>query len=127
MQLPPSSKRPRVENNGLSAPVPESHHDNYREGQLVAVLTERLEDSPWLGKIKEVKLDGTGSLRIVWLEGTYSSKWRAAKIKKGRKMVDWEDTIKAETVILSRFSLGKDNRLAKETVKLLKELYISYF
>ena len=42
-------------------------------------------------------------------------------------MVDWEDTIKAETVILSRFSLGKDNRLAKETVKLLKELYVSYF
>jgi len=36
----------------------------------------------------------------------------------GRKTVDWEDTIKAETVILSRFSLGKDNRLAKETVKL---------
>lgn len=42
-------------------------------------------------------------------------------------MVDWEDTIKAETVILSRFTLGKDSKLAKETVKLLKELYISYF
>jgi len=111
----------------LSAPVPESHHDNYQEGQLVAVLTERLEDSPWLGKIKRVKLDGTDSLRIVWLEGTYSSKWRAAKIKKRRKMVDWEDTIKAETIILSRFTLGKDSKLAKETVKLLKELYISYF
>ena len=65
--------------------------------------------------------------------------WQAAKIKKGRKMVDWEDTIKAETVIFFlffyffpfffffRFSLGKDNRLVKETVKLLKELYVSYF
>jgi len=50
----------------LSVPVPESHHDNYQEGQPVAALTERLEDSPWLSKIKEVMLDLTDSLRIVW-------------------------------------------------------------
>jgi len=41
-------------------------------------------------------------------------------------MVDWEDTIKAETYF-GRFTLGKDSKLAKETVKLLKESYISYF
>ena len=59
--------------------------------------------------------------------GYIQLKVEGSKDKEGRKMVDWEDTIKAETVILSRFTLGKDSKLAKETVKLLEELYISYF
>ena len=94
----------------------------FQPNQLVAVLTQRLEYSPWIGQIHEVCVeDDSCYLKIVWLEGSYKSKWRPSKVKQGRKLVDLEDTINAETIILSRFTLGKDNKLAKDTVKLIKE------
>ena len=93
-------------------------------GQLVAVLPESIDEAPWLGRVKEVK---GSNLLIVWMEGSYNSSWRCAKIRKGRKSVEWNDTIPSKTVILSGFTLNKDNRLEKSVVELIKESYSSYF
>lgn len=95
-----------------------------KEGLLVALLTETKEEAPWLGRV--MKIDGD-SITLVWLEGQYNTKWKPCKVKIRRRMVEWEDTVRKDSIILSGFSLNKNNKLDNNTVQLLKETYNSYF
>ena len=94
------------------------------EGQLVAVLTETLEEAPWLGKVE--RIDG-GNLSIVWMEGSYTSSWKPATIRKQKKIVEWRDTVPVETVILSDITLTENDELTKDSVRLIKDTYSTYF
>ena len=95
-----------------------------QEGSMVALLTETLDDAPWLARVKKVESE---TVRLVWLEGGYNSKWKIARTKVGRRMVDWEDTVSRSCVILSGFRLNKSSKLNVNTVKLVQNTYASYF
>ena len=71
---------------------------------MVALLTETPEEAPWLGRVKKVEGD---TIRLVWLEGDYTTKWKTARMKVGRRMVDWEDKVIRRSIILSGFRLNK--------------------
>ena len=45
----------------------------------MAILTESLEDAPWLGQVEKAQ---GGDLSILWMEGSYSSAWKVATIQK---------------------------------------------
>ena len=45
------------------------------------------------------------------------------KIRRGRKLVDWKDTISKNTVIFYAIELTKTNRFKAATVEYLKEQY----
>ena len=94
-----------------------------QEGSMVALLTETL-DAPWLARVKKVESE---TVRLVWLEGGYNSKWKIARTKVGRRMVDWEDTVSRSCVILSGFRLNKSSKLDVNTVRLIQDTYASYF
>ena len=94
------------------------------EGQLVAVLTETLKEAPWLGKVE--RIEGK-NLSIVWIEGSYNSSWKPATICKRKKIVEWRDTVPVETVILSDITLTENNELTKDSVRLIKDTYSTYF
>ena len=94
------------------------------EGQLVAVLTETLEEAPWLGKVERIE---GGTISIVWMEGSYTSSWKPATICKRKKIVEWRDTVSVETVILSDITLTESSELTKDSVRLIKETYRTYF
>ena len=91
---------------------------------MVALLTEKEDEAPWLGRIKEVTSD---TVRLVWLDGGYTTKWKTARTKVGRKMVDWEDTVSKKSIILSGFKLNENSKLDINTVRLIKDTYASYF
>ena len=91
---------------------------------MVAFLTGTLDDAPWLARVKKVESE---TVRLVWLEGGYNSKWKTARTKVGRRMVDWEDTISRSCVILSGFRLNKSSKLDLNTVRLIQDTYASYF
>ena len=86
----------------------------------MAVLTETLAEAPWLARVEEVK---ENDLLIVWMEGSYNKSWKPATIRKGRRIVEWNDTVPIHTVILSGFTLNANNRLAKDVIRLIKESY----
>ena len=91
----------------------------------MAVLTETLAEAPWLARVEEVK---ENDLLIVWMEGSYNKSWKPATIiRKGRRIVEWNDTVPIHTVILSGFTLNANNRLAKDVIRLIKELFLIIF
>ena len=49
-------------------------------------------------------------MRLVWLEGGYTTKWKTARMKVGRRMVDWVDTVRRST-IFSGLILNKNSKL----------------
>ena len=91
---------------------------------MVALLTETLDEAPWLAKVKNVESD---AVRLVWLEGGYNTKWRTAKVKVGRRIVDWGDTVSTTCIILSGLKLNKSSKLDIDTVRLIQDTYASYF
>ena len=91
---------------------------------MVALLTETPEEAPWLARVKKVEGD---TVRLVWLEGGYTTKWNTARIKVGRRMVDWEDTVSKSCIILSGFRFNKSSKLDINIVKLIQDTYASYF
>ena len=95
-----------------------------QEGSIVALLTETLDEAPWLAKIKRVDED---TVTLVWLEGDYSKKWKTARVKVGRRAVDWEDRISKTSILLSGLKLNKSSKLGKDTVRLIQDTYSSYF
>lgn len=93
-------------------------------GDLIAVQTEVEADAPWIAKVVDVFDHEVG---IVWMEGSYSSQWKVAKVKNGKKVVDWKDKVSRESIVLCGFDFTPSSRLKKKTVKELKELYSQYF
>ena len=62
-------------------------------------------------------------MRLVWLEGGYTTKWKAARMKVGRRIVDWEDTVSGRCIILSGFNMG--SKLDINSRKLIQDTYAS--
>lgn len=87
---------------------------------MIALLTEALDDAPWLARIKNVESE---TVKLVWLEEATTASGRQQE----RRMVDWEDTISRSCVILSGFRLNDSNKLDKNTVRLIQDTYASYF
>ena len=79
---------------------------------------------PWLGKVDGVE---GGNLLIVWMEGSYSSSWKPATIHQRKKFGELRDTVPVETVILSGITLTENNRLTKDSVRLIKDTCSPYF
>ena len=95
-----------------------------KEGEIVALLTETLEDAPWLGQVESVEGE---ELTILWMEGSYSSPWKVATICKGSKTLPWRDTVSVNTIILSGIYLTENSELTDDIVVLIKDTYSSYF
>ena len=57
------------------------------------------------------------------MDGGWNKQWKELKIRKGRKLVEWKDTISKDTVILCAIELTKSSRLKAATVEYLKEEY----
>ena len=91
---------------------------------MVALLTETPEEAPWLASVKKVEGD---TIRLIWLEGSYTTKWKTARIKVGRKIVDWEDAASRSSIILSGFRLTKNSKPDSSTVKLIQDTYATHF
>ena len=73
-------------NNGLfSQPRPPKRIKTTKEGDIVAILTETLEEAPWLAQV--TKVEGR-NLSIIWMEGSYTSSWKVATVRQGSKTVD---------------------------------------
>lgn len=71
-------------------------------GHLIALRTETEEEAPWIGKVTAVNTD---DVRLVWLEGTYTGKWKVAKVRSGRKMIEWHDSVQRTCIMLYGFEL----------------------
>ena len=91
---------------------------------MVALLTETPDEAPWLARVMKVERD---TVSLVWLEGGYNTKWKTTRMKVGRRMVDWEDTVSRSCIILSGFRLNKSSKLDMNTVRLIQDTYASYF
>lgn len=95
-------------------------------GQLVAVRTEREEDAPWIARVTAVD-PGKSAVDVIWMEGKYSGQWKVAKIRRGRALVGWRDSVEKACIILYGFELTGASRLRKDTIRELKETYSLYF
>jgi len=90
--------------------------DAVAAGQFVALYVVNCNLRPVL------KVDGD-NIEIMWLEGSYSRPWKAAKTKQGRSMVEWKDTVPKASIIRFDFELTPSNKLRKATVQHLKNAY----
>ena len=94
-------------------------------GHLVAVRTEREEDAPWIARVTAVD-PGKDKLDVIWMEGKYNGQWKIAKMRRGRALVEWRDSVEKACIILYGFELTSALRL-KDTSRELKDLYSQYF
>ena len=53
------------------------------------------------------------SVEVVWLEGGWNKEWKESKIRKGRKLEEWRDTVCKESIILYAIELTKSNTKSK--------------
>ena len=95
-------------------------------GQLVAVRTEREEDAPWIARVTAVD-PGKDAIDVIWMEGKYSGQWKVAKMRRGRALVEWRDSVEKACIILYGFELTGASRLKEDTIRELKESYSQYF
>ena len=93
------------------------------EGQLVAVYCEGSATEPSIGLCLEVQ---DSNLVVSWMKGSYSTRWTPWKVRKGRRNVDWVDTIPKSSVILYDFTLTPTGYLRKTTVEHLKHAYTTF-
>ena len=93
-------------------------------GHLVALRTEKSEDAPWIARVTS---QDDSNINIVWMEGSYNRRWKIAQVRSGRALVDWKDSVPKACIIMYGFELTNTQRLRKETVSELKELYKQYF
>ena len=93
---------------------------NIEEGQLFAVYCEESSTDPKIGKC--ITAHGV-TVRLSWLQGSYSTAWKLWRKRSGRHMVDWEDDVSTSSIILFDFKLTKTHHCIKSTVAHLKETY----
>ena len=60
---------------------------------------------------------------VQWMKREYSSSWKPWTLRKGNKVVPWEDTMPKESIILYDFELISKGHLHKKTVEHSKEAY----
>ena len=94
-----------------------------RPGDLVAVRTDHIEGTPWIGKV--IKVDGD-KVKLVWMEGGYDKPWKVTKIQTRGRKVEWKDSVPLCSIILFGFELTKGGKLKHCTVKELKSSYAEY-
>ena len=110
-------------NNGLFSqpPPPKRIKTNVlKEGDIVAILTETLEEAPWLAQV--TKVEGR-NLSIIWMEGSYTSLWKVATVRQGSKTLEWRDRVSVKTVVLSGISLTENKKLTTDLVSEIKDTY----
>ena len=95
-------------------------------GQLVAVRTEREEDAPWIARVTVVYPE-KDAIDVIWMEGKYNGQWKVAKMRRGRVLVEWRDSVSKACIILYGFELTKASRLKKDTIRELKGYYRQYY
>ena len=94
---------------------------------LVALVAENSDNQPLLGQVLEIM---ETEVKIVWLEGDYSSSWKIAKYidpNNKRKKVEWTDVVTKQAIILFNFQLTTTNHLRKATVTHLKRKYAEIY
>ena len=93
-----------------------------QKGDLVAVECEGNESIPAIARILSIQ---ESDIEVAWLKGTYASAWKPWKLRQGRQMVDWVDTIPQTSIIIYGFTLTNTGRLRQSTKKHLKQHYDS--
>ena len=93
-----------------------------REGHLVAINVAETNKQPSIAKC--TKING-GWVDIIWMRGSYTSCWKPWTIRKGKKMVEWEDSIPIESIFLYDFDLTPNGHLRKQTINHIKSTYTS--
>ena len=94
-------------------------------GALVAVHCENYSDCPAIGRCSEVS---SGTIKIDWLKGTYTSSWKPWMVMvagRRRRKEQWSDWVPKDSIILFDFELTATNRLRKTTAEHLKRKYIA--
>ncbi len=92
-------------------------------GNLVAIYSEDPESEPWIGRLEGIT---NTMVDVVWLEGSYTKKWKEAKVQDPitrRKKIDWKDTVPKSSIILFDFELTSAGNLRKATIEHLKKAY----
>ena len=89
-------------------------------GSIVALLVEKYNERPQIGRVKEVKRD---MVRVEWCDGTWNGKWKIYKYWEGRRKVVWEEDLDKTNIVHKGVCFTHDNRLDSKTKK---ELRIAY-
>lgn len=89
-------------------------------GSIVALLVEKYNERPQIGRVKEVKRD---MVRVEWYDGTWNGKWKIYKYWEGRRKVVWEEDLDKTNIVHKDICFTHDNRLDSKTKK---ELRIAY-
>ena len=97
--------------------------DIAKEGEYIAVVSNKYDDRPLLGRVTGVKQD---KVIIDWMVGSYSGTWREWRGRSGGKAVIYSDTIMKQDIVLRNITLTKSHRLKPEQVTCLKELYSKF-
>ena len=89
-------------------------------GSLVALLVEKYNERPQIGRVKEVK---RSMVRIEWYDGTWNGKWKIYTYWEGRKRVVWKEDVDRTAIVYNNTCLTQDNRLDTNTKKQLRIAY----
>ena len=89
-------------------------------GNVVALLVEKYNERPQIGRVKEVKSD---AVRVEWYDGTWNGKWKMYKYWKGRRKVVWEEDVNKSCIVYKNVCFTGDNRLDTKTKKELRIVY----
>ena len=97
-----------------------SGYSGLSAGQLVAVHCEQTTTQPSIGMCLQVD---DNNVTVSWMKGNYSTRWTPWKVRKGRKNVDWIDTIPTSSIMLYDFTLTPTGHLRKTTIEHLQSAY----
>ena len=89
-------------------------------GSIVALLVEKYNERPQIGRVKEVKGD---SIRVEWYDGTWYGKWKLYKYREGRRTVVWEEDLKLTCIVHKNVTFSADGRLHPGSRRDLRKLY----
>ena len=92
----------------------------YKEGDFVAVISDKYNDRPLIGHITKI---GQTDIQIDWYIGTYTGIWRPWKGRDGRNTVTFTETIPKQD-ILRTVTFTKGMRLPGSLVSDLRSLYV---
>lgn len=89
-------------------------------GSFVALLVEKYNERPQIGRVKEVKRN---MVRVEWYDGTWNGKWKIYKYWEGRRKVVWEEDLDKTCIVSKKICFTQDNCLDSNTKKELRIVY----